>query len=285
VRFGVVLPTLTGDAARVLRVARRAEELGYDGVFVPDHLGSGAGPLPLEAFATLAAVAATTPRVRVGTLVARATLRPVAVLARMVAAVDAMSHGRLVLGIGAGDASSAGEDAAAGLPSLDADARRATLAETVDAVQALLAGEPWPGGAHVRAVTGALAPAASRVPEIWVGGGSSAVVRIATDRGLGWNGWGLGAERFETTARAVAAAGGDATWGGVVAVAPTPAALEELLHRRRTAGLAAPDAMGMPADLRVWVDGLAAAGVTWVVAVIGGGEAGLETFAREVAGR
>ena len=126
-RFGVVLPTLTGDAARVLRVARRAEELGYDGVFVPDHLGSGAGPLPLEAFATLAAVAATTPRVRVGTLVARATLRPVAVLARMVAAVDAMSHGRLVLGIGAGDAWSAGEDAAAGLPSLDADARRAEL--------------------------------------------------------------------------------------------------------------------------------------------------------------
>ena len=43
--------------------------------------------------------------------------------------------------------------------------------------------------------------------------------------------------------------------------------------------------MGMPADLRVWVDGLAAAGVTWVVGVIAGGEAGLETFAREVVGR
>lgn len=284
-RIGAVLPTLTGDADRVLRVAGEAERFGYDGVFVPDHLGAGAGPLPLEAFATLAAVASRVPRVRLGTLVARASLRPIAVLARTVAAVDAMSGGRLILGLGAGDAASAAEDAAVGLPTLDADARRRTLAETIDALCVLLAGEPWPGGAVVPAVRGALAPAAERVPDLWVGGGSAPIVRIATERGLGWNGWGMGADRFEATARVVAAAGGEPTWGGVVAVAPTPAALEALLERRRAAGLPAPHAMGTPADLRVWLDGLAAAGVTWVVAVVAGGEAGLETFAREVAGR
>ncbi|MFM8944605.1 MAG: LLM class flavin-dependent oxidoreductase [Actinomycetota bacterium] len=284
-RFGVVLPTLAGDAGRVLSLARRAESLGYDGVFVPDHLGTGTGPLPHEAFTTLAAVATATSRVHLGTLVARATLRPVGMLVKTVAAVDALSGGRVILGLGAGAAASGGEDAAAGLPSLAATARRAHLAETVDAVRVLLAGDPWPGGDRVPAIAGPFLPAPERVPDVWVGGASDAIARIAIDRGIGWNGWGLGGDRFEATARAVAGAGGRPTWGGIVAVAPTARAVEDLLARRHAAGLAAPHVTGTVADLRVWVDGLAAAGVDWVVAVVAGGEAGLETFAREVAGR
>lgn len=284
-RVGVVLPTLGGDAPRVLRTARRVADLGYDGVFVPDHLGRGAGPLPLEAFSTLAAIAASVPGIRLGTLVARATIRPIAMLARLAVAVDAMADGRFVLGLGAGDAGSAREDAAAGLPVLDADARYAHLAETLAALGALFRGEPWPGGSSVPAIAGTLLPVPTRAPEIWVGGASEAIVRIATAGGVAWNGWGLAPERFSSIARSVVAAGSEPTWSGIVAVAPTSDAVEDLLARRRATGLPAPHVTGTPADLRVWLDGLAADGVTWVVAVIAGGEAGLETVAREVLGR
>ena len=81
---GLVLPLFSGDAERVLAFARRAEERGFDGVFAFDHLfppGAPADRPSLEAFASLAAVAARTSRVAVGTLVTRATLRPPGMLA------------------------------------------------------------------------------------------------------------------------------------------------------------------------------------------------------------
>jgi alkanesulfonate monooxygenase SsuD/methylene tetrahydromethanopterin reductase-like flavin-dependent oxidoreductase (luciferase family) len=96
----------SGDAARVLAFARRAEERGFDGVFAFDHLfPPGASPdrQSLEAYATLSAVAAGTTRIAVGTLVTRATLRSAGMLAKLAAAVDDVSGGRMILGIGTGD--------------------------------------------------------------------------------------------------------------------------------------------------------------------------------------
>ena len=90
----------------LLAVARTAEELGFDGFFRSDHylrMGDGdAGPGPTDAWITLAGLARETSRLRLGTLVTASTFRLPGPLAISVAQVDAMSHGRVELGIGAG---------------------------------------------------------------------------------------------------------------------------------------------------------------------------------------
>ena len=79
VRVGLTLPSFVDDPEIPIAVARAAEAAGLDGVFVFDHLWRGDPPNrrpALECFALLGAVAAETSRIHVGTLVARATLRP-----------------------------------------------------------------------------------------------------------------------------------------------------------------------------------------------------------------
>jgi len=95
----VTLPTFRDDAA-VLGAARRAEELGLDGVFVFDHLWPmGAPQRPaLSAFPVLGAIAASTRRVCFGPLVARVGLVPVAVLVAELLSLDRMAPGRLIAG-------------------------------------------------------------------------------------------------------------------------------------------------------------------------------------------
>jgi F420-dependent oxidoreductase-like protein len=90
----------------LLAVARTAEELGFDGFFRSDHylrMGDGDPGLgPTDAWVTLAGLARETTRVRLGTLVTAGTFRLPGPLAITVAQVDAMSSGRVELGIGAG---------------------------------------------------------------------------------------------------------------------------------------------------------------------------------------
>ena len=92
--------------ATLRRVATTAEALGFDGFFRSDHflkMGAGDGrPGPTDAWATLAALAVETSRIRLGTLVTCATFRLPGPLAVTVAQVDEMSGGRVELGLGAG---------------------------------------------------------------------------------------------------------------------------------------------------------------------------------------
>jgi F420-dependent oxidoreductase-like protein len=87
-------------------VAQESERLGFDAFFRSDHLqriGDGdPGPGSTEAWATLAGLARDTTRIRLGTMVTSATFRLPGVLAVTVATVDAMSAGRVELGLGAG---------------------------------------------------------------------------------------------------------------------------------------------------------------------------------------
>jgi F420-dependent oxidoreductase-like protein len=90
----------------LLRVAKAAEDLGFDAFFRSDHylkMGDVSGlPGPTDAWATLAALARETSRIRLGTLVSPATFRLPGPLAITVAQVDQMSGGRAELGLGAG---------------------------------------------------------------------------------------------------------------------------------------------------------------------------------------
>src|SRR5580658_5719976 len=90
----------------LLRVARAAEDLGFDAFFRSDHylsMGDASGlPGPTDAWVTLAALARETSRIRLGTLVTPTTFRLPGPLAITVAQVDQMSGGRVELGLGTG---------------------------------------------------------------------------------------------------------------------------------------------------------------------------------------
>jgi len=89
----------------LLRVAQHAEAAGFDGFFRSDHfvaMGGDGLPGPTDAWATLAALARETGRLRLGTLLTSATFRSPGLLAVTVAQVDEMSGGRVELGLGAG---------------------------------------------------------------------------------------------------------------------------------------------------------------------------------------
>ncbi len=101
----------------LLRVARATEELGFDAFFRSDHylaMGSDGLPGPTDAWVTLAGLARETQRIRLGTLVSPVTFRLPGPLAVSVAQVDAMSGGRVELGLGTGWFE--GEHTAYGIP-------------------------------------------------------------------------------------------------------------------------------------------------------------------------
>lgn len=118
-RFGVNI----GDDGEVREYARQVEDLGFDVLLAADHLG-GAAPFPL-----LAAAAAVTERLRLGTYVVNAPFWNPSILAREFATVDVISGGRVEVGLGSGHMKS--EFDAAGIPWEGFDARADRLAATI----------------------------------------------------------------------------------------------------------------------------------------------------------
>jgi probable F420-dependent oxidoreductase len=132
-RFGVGARTALSRADWAEK-ARRAEALGYSSLLLPDHLLECLPPL-----IPLVSAADATTTLRVGTFVLNNDFRHPILLAREAAAVDLLSDGRLELGLGAGHMRS--EYAEAGLPFDPPGERVERLAESVEIVARLLAGE------------------------------------------------------------------------------------------------------------------------------------------------
>jgi probable F420-dependent oxidoreductase len=186
VRYGICLANsgTYSDPRAAVRVAQAAEASGWDGIFVWDHLAFVWGPPAADPWVTLAAIACSTERVRLGTAVTPVPRRRPHVLAHQLATLDVLSRGRVIFGAGLGGAPS--EFGKFGEPT-DAKVRAAMLDEGLELLRRLWSGEEVTHrGEHyvVDGVTLAPTPVQRHVP-IWIGGNKPASQR----RAARWDGW------------------------------------------------------------------------------------------------
>ena len=187
-KVGITLPQFRDSPEPAIEAARLAESAGIDGVFVFDHLWPiGRPDRPCVAcYPLLGALAVETVSISIGSLVARVSLLPNAVLAHKFETLHRLTGTRLIAGLGAGDDLSKPENEAYGLPYPSADERRRDLAECCRMVGAV-------------GVT------------TWVGGLSSETQRVGRECADAINVWGVEPEVVRTLAR-----DGQVTWGGPV---------------------------------------------------------------------
>ena len=140
-RFGLFIPPFDelSDPGRVADLAAAAEQAGWSGFFLWDHMLASPGMAVADAWTAMAAVATATREIRFGALVTPLARRRPWTLARQVAALDLLSGGRLVVGVGLGDDgwkefSSFGE-------ATDPRERGLLLDDSVEVLQRLLTGQ------------------------------------------------------------------------------------------------------------------------------------------------
>lgn len=279
VAVGATLPQFSDDRDRLLASARAAEDAGLDSLWLFDHLWplSGGKQRPvMECFTTLAWLAAVTERIKVGTLVARSSLRYPSLLAKMAATVATIAPGRAIVTIGSGDEASRAENEAFGLDYFEADERVGQLETTVQVVHDYLhagtvtAGEP----ARVRDLPSS--PRPEPRPSLWVGGRSDDVLALAGRYADGWNAWGGTPERFALDARQLLAYAGsrpiELSWGGIVTLA----------SEEEPAAAAAPrpgtPLAGGPGEVVERLEGFVAAGARHLVLTPAGSSAGPDFY-------
>jgi len=188
-RIGITLPQFRDEADSALEAARRAEGLGFDGVFCFDHLWPIGRPdrPALSSAPLLGALAAATTSISVGTLVARVGLVPDPVLVAVVSSLSVISKGRMIAGLGTGDHLSRPENEAFGVPYESAAVRRSRVVSVGSAVRDL--GIP-----------------------VWVGGGLPKTIELAQELGVAVNLWDADPLRLAE----LTSAGTEVTWGGPV---------------------------------------------------------------------
>ncbi|MDE3102866.1 MAG: TIGR03621 family F420-dependent LLM class oxidoreductase [Chloroflexota bacterium] len=173
--FRFAVRSTGGSADSWVRRARRAEELGYSALLMPDHLISGLSPVPAI---TAAATATTT--LRVGVHVFDNDFRNPVLFAREMATIDLLSRGRLELGLGAGWMRS--DYTQLGMPYDAPKVRVDRLVEAIAIIERLFAGERVDfTGQHYRIRGARLQPLPLQQPHppLVIGGGGPRMMRIA----------------------------------------------------------------------------------------------------------
>src|SRR3984893_2890029 len=191
-RFGIGLPNWRNLATpeTIRGAAVRAEALGYDSVWVSDHVVvpranvANFGTTIFDPLITLAVVAGATSRVRLGTTVLIVPYRQAVVTAKMVSSLDALSGGRVILGVGAGWV--AAESAMLGVPFAE---RGPMTDEYLRAMQELwTSASPSFAGKYTQFSELHFEPEPVQRPlPIWVGGHGKASLRRAAELGAAWH--------------------------------------------------------------------------------------------------
>lgn len=194
-KVSVGLPTQRGrgelcTGAVIADVAATAEGLGFDAVFVTDHpfpterwLSTG-GHHALDPFVALSFAAAATTRLRLHTNLLVPSYRNPFLTAKAIATLDALSGGRMIVGLGAGYLR--GEFEALGV---DFDERNALTDEAIVAMRSAWSGEPVTmDGRHWRAEGNRMLPVPVQPggPPLWIGGNSRRAIRRAVELADGW---------------------------------------------------------------------------------------------------
>jgi alkanesulfonate monooxygenase SsuD/methylene tetrahydromethanopterin reductase-like flavin-dependent oxidoreductase (luciferase family) len=190
-RVGIQLPEVEREVRwpEYAALARAAEEVGFDSLWVGDHLlyrGDGRPERgPWDAWTLLAGLAGATERVTLGPLVACTAFRAPGLLARAAAAVDELSGGRLVVALGAGWNET--EFGAFGIPF---DRRVARFEEAFEIVRRLLGGERVTFAGRYHAVEDAvLLPPPARRPPLMVGATGPRMLAATLPHVDAWNVW------------------------------------------------------------------------------------------------
>jgi alkanesulfonate monooxygenase SsuD/methylene tetrahydromethanopterin reductase-like flavin-dependent oxidoreductase (luciferase family) len=191
VRIGIQLPEVERHVPWLEHVAmaRAAEAVGFDSIWVGDHLlyrGDGRPERgPWEAWTLLAALAAATERVALGPLVACAAFHPPGLVAKMAATVAEISDGRFVLALGAGW--NEPEFSAFGLPF---DHRVSRFEESFAIIRRLLAGERVTlRGRYWQADDAVLMPAPTKRPRLMIGSNGPRMLAMTLPHVDAWNTW------------------------------------------------------------------------------------------------
>ncbi len=187
--FGVTLPQIKRSWDEVSAAARAFDECGFDSVWACDHIyGVPTPKLPiLEAWSLLAAVAAITQKVELGSLVTPPFFRNPAVLAKQVATIDHVSSGRTIMGLGAGWVQPEFEQTGCPFPSLGE--RMRALEETATILKGLWTEERFSfDGRHFRVKDAVSEPKPVRRPPILIGGtGEKVLMGIVARHADIWN--------------------------------------------------------------------------------------------------
>lgn len=182
--------------AEVRDLAQTIESQGWDGLWYADHYmpntpdGEPIGGDMHECFTVLAALAATTSRIRLGSLVTPTTMNHPALIANRAATIDRISNGRFVLGMGAGW--QVNEHTAFGIELFGARDRVDRFAEAIEITSRMLSEERVSFAGKHFTITNAPCepkPVASPLP-ILVGTGGSRMLRLTARFAQEWNTWG-----------------------------------------------------------------------------------------------
>ena len=271
-KLGVTLPQFTDDPSRILKAARRAEELGFDSLWLFDHLwplSGGKGRPEFECWTTHAYLAAATERITLGTLVTRTSLLHPELLAKMAATVASIAPERLVIGIGSGDHLSKEENEAFGIPYLAGAERIDQFEETVTVlVRSFTESDVTLHGDFVHTTDMSLSPRPRVPPLVWVAGRSGDATDLAGRLADGWNGWSGDPSRFAEDAQEVLSAAGERdiqlTWGGIVRLDRSSA---KSTSAESDAGVVSGDEAQVAAVLRSFVE----TGASHVIVTLAGG--------------
>lgn len=195
-KFGVALPNFGKYAKKdtILEIAKAAEELGFDSIWVSDHIvipksHRGFGDVFYEPLTTLAYIAACTTRIHLGTSIIILPYRNPVVLAKIISTLDVLSGGRVITGIGVGWIKD--EFDALGVPYTE---RGPLTDECIEVLKVLWTEEePSFKGRYYRfsGIKFLPRPVQKPHPPIWVGGNSRMAIERAVNAGNGWHSVGL----------------------------------------------------------------------------------------------